>query len=116
MPRPNVPTTRSFIFRWMHRSFTWIVGSPLLRRCHFLPPSSVKNRPNSVPHEEQVRIDVILGEAVDRAARRQVAGDARPRLARVGALQQVRREVGVLVVVEAGIDGVRRRAARRRAC
>src|SRR5262249_21283817 len=57
--------------------------------------------------EEQVGIDVVFGDGQHRAVGGQVAGDARPGPAGVGALEQVRLEVGHLVIVERGVDGVR---------
>src|SRR5436853_87386 len=49
MPRPKVPTTRSFTCRCTARSRTAMVGRPPLSCVHFLPPSRVTNSPNSVP-------------------------------------------------------------------
>jgi len=55
--------------------------------------------------EEEVGIDVVLGQGVDGAVLRQVADDARPGLALVVALEEVGSEVAILVVVEGGVDG-----------
>ena len=54
--------------------------------------------------EQQLGIDVILGERVDAAALGQVAADADPGLAAVGALDDVGLEVAILVVFVGHID------------
>ena len=45
---------------------------------------------------------MIFREAIHGAALGQVTGDRHPTLARIGALEQIRREIAVLVVVERG--------------
>ena len=57
--------------------------------------------------EKQVRIDVVLRDGQHRAVRRQVALDGKPGAAGIGALQQIRAEVGVLVVVKRGVHRAR---------
>jgi hypothetical protein len=66
-----------------------------LKACQFQPELGAA--------EQQVAVDVVFRDAVDGSPRRQVARGARPRLARVGRFQDVRCEVAVLVVVEAGV-------------
>ena len=50
---------------------------------------------------------MVFGQRQYRAAGRQVADDRRPRLTSVHALEQVRGEVGVLVILQNHVDGVR---------
>ena len=106
MPRPKVPSTRSFSRFWIAMSRTAIVGTPAILH-PVLAAVLAQVGPNSVPANSRSRIDVIFGDRVGRAARRQIAGDRRPRPAAVGALEQVRREVAVLVVLERGVDRAR---------
>src|SRR6185295_19500365 len=55
--------------------------------------------------KQQIRIDVILGDRVGRAARGKIAGDRLPAAAAVGALEEIRREVAVLVILGGDIHG-----------
>src|SRR5439155_20436265 len=54
--------------------------------------------------EEQTRIHVILRDRIGRAARRRIAGNGFPGPSRVGALEQVRREVAVLMVLDGRVN------------
>src|SRR5262249_20104165 len=54
MPRPNVPTTRSFNCRWMARSRTAIVGKLLLRCVHLLAAVSGAERPDLGAGERRI--------------------------------------------------------------
>ena len=56
--------------------------------------------------EHQFRLDVVLHQAPDQVAIRQVVGNRGPAPAAVGALEQVRLVVAVLVVVEGHVDRV----------
>ena len=55
---------------------------------------------------EQPRLHRILQDGIDGAARGQVPGNGSPGLAPISALEHVRLEVALLVVVEGGVDGV----------
>src|SRR5262249_39119224 len=58
--------------------------------------------------EEQVWIDMVLGNGQDRSVGGKIALDRDPVLAGVGALKDVRREIGVLVVIEGGENSLGR--------
>ncbi len=59
------------------------------------------------PHEEQLRLFLVLGDRVDRPLLRQVPGDRLPRPAAIATLRDIGLEIAVLVSVEGGVDGVR---------
>ena len=55
--------------------------------------------------KQQLRIYVILGDGQNRTGGRQIPLNRRPRAARIGGLQQIGREIGILVMVEGGVGG-----------
>src|SRR4051812_13494363 len=54
--------------------------------------------------EQQVPVDVIFGDGIDAARLRKIAGDVRPGFALVGALENVRFEVAVLMAIVRDVD------------
>ena len=71
-------------------------------------PASVHRdvQPELGAEEQQILVDVILGDGPGDLALGQIAGDGRPAAAPVGALEHIGREVALLVVREGGEDGV----------
>ena len=59
------------------------------------------------PHEKELRIHWIFRDGKHHAVLRQIAGDRVPAMTVVAALEQVRFEVAHLVIVKAGVDGIR---------
>ncbi len=94
MPRPKVPTTRSFSRLWIARSRTAMVGRPPLSCDPLLAAVDGDEEAELGADEEQVRVDVVLGDRV--APCRAPAGRRRStsRSGRASVLlQQVRLEV-----------------------
>ena len=84
-----------------------MVGKPPFICTHFPPPSTVKKTPNSVPTKEQIWVNVVLGNGIERSACGQIAGDRRPCFAGVGAFHQIWFEIAVLMIVKERVNRVR---------
>ena len=103
MPRPCVPTTRSFArglnLHVVHRH----TGNPALE---LRPVRAVdrEERAELGADEQQIRLPRMLANHLHRSAVGKIAGDRRPRLAVVGALRDVRLEVVAPMPVERGVD------------
>ena len=110
MPRPYVPSTRSFSRGWTVRSCTGTVGRFAFRRVQRAAASMRYPHAEIVPDDQQVRVLAILHDDVDRR-RDEVRRDRRPRLAEVGRPIQKRPEV---VVAEAVLRDERRARVVRR--
>ncbi len=84
----------------MAMSRTAIVGIPPLQRNPFRPAVSRKEKAEFCADKEQIWINVIFGNRIQRTALRQIPADRNPSFSGIGAFHNIRFEIAVLMIVE----------------